>query len=127
MPHLAHRQGVDDGVHRVLQGGARFHHGGDDFGGQGGQDIGFHTAAQAVGEDDDHVVPGAHHFHLIAAELFVFLIEAFESDVKIQAIAQAFLHPFRSAGPASSSMRFLSMFSVTLVSAVVSPSRLAIS
>ena len=31
MPHLAHRQGVNDGVHRILKRGAGAHHGGDDF------------------------------------------------------------------------------------------------
>ena len=118
MPHLAHREGVNDGVHRILQGGAGLHHGGDDLGGQGGQNVGLDAAAQAVGEDEDVGILRVDDFDLVAAELLAVLIEGFPRNV--------YVHHHTRPSPLLMIM-FFRCVSVALVSAVVSPRSEAIS
>ena len=81
-PHRAYRQRGGNSFHAFLDGQSGGKHGGNDFAGQGGQDAGFNTAAQPV-RQHDHAggIPLLHYFHMIPAELFSRMINAFVADI----------------------------------------------
>ena len=77
LPLGTHRQGGGDGIHAVGQGQAVGHHGGDDFGRQGGQDAGLHAGAQPVGQHHHQTaVLAVHNLHVVTAQLLTEFIQA---------------------------------------------------
>ena len=74
LPLLADRQGTGDGADAFLHRQAFGHHGGDNFSGQGGEDVGFHSAAQAVGQHQGYPIWLLDPLHPVAAELFALLV-----------------------------------------------------
>ena len=76
------RKGLGDGFDAFIQREAGGKHGGNDFGGQGGENAGLDAAAQTVGQHHDGgTVFLFDDVHMIAAELFACMVNASEADV----------------------------------------------
>ena len=77
LAHAAHRQRACDGGDALLQRDAAGDHGAENLAGEGGEDVGLHPAAQAVGQHQRQIlVPAAGQLHLVAAEGFAVLVHA---------------------------------------------------
>ena len=80
--HLTHRQGIRNGLHTVFQRHIAGHHGGDNFGGQGGKDIRLYPAAQPISQNHDNRISGRlHNLHPVAAQLLAVLVDAAPTQV----------------------------------------------
>ena len=86
-PYRADRQGSRDSFHAFLQRKACRQHGGDDLAGQRGQDAGLHAAAKAVRQHNDRgSVFLFGYIHMVAAQLFPCVVDAFEADITAKVI-----------------------------------------
>ena len=81
--HRADRQSRRNGGNAVLQRQPLRHHRGNDLGGQRGKDACFYAASQSVRKHDDRrIVSLLHDVHMVAAELFALVVDAFISDIR---------------------------------------------
>ena len=77
LAHRAHRQRAGNGGYALLQGDAAGDHGAQDLGGQRGENIGLHAAAQAIGQDQGQVlIAAAVYLHLVAAQGLTYMVQA---------------------------------------------------
>ena len=75
MALAADRQSAGNGVDALAHRHAVGHHGGNDLGGEGGENVGLYPAAQPVGQHQGEAVLIFHQFHPVAAELLPLFVE----------------------------------------------------
>ena len=82
-PHTAYGKRRRNGGNAFLQRQSRRHHGGDDLRRKGRQNARLHTASETVRQYDYRgVLALLHNIHMVAAELFAFMIYAFIADLR---------------------------------------------